>query len=84
MWYDEQMMGHSEFISVVVSIIFIMVIMCIISFIGDDPYRKLRKAFIFNHDNIPLLGCRLDPPTRFGKDPFKFVLISEILADDTV
>ena len=77
-------MGHSKVILVIMSIILIMVIMRIMSFIVDDSHRKLREAFIFNHDDIPLFCCRLDPSTRLGKDSFEFVLTSEILAHDQV
>ena len=84
MWFDEQMMGHSEVILVMMSIILIMVIMRIMSFILHDSHQKLREAFVFNHDNIPLLCCQLDPSTRLWKDSFEFVLISEILAHDQV
>ena len=54
------------------------------SFIVDDSHGKLREAFIFNPDDILLFCCQLDPSTRLGKDSFKFVLISEILAHDQV
>ena len=54
------------------------------SIILDDSHRKFREAFIFNHDNILLFCCRLDPSARLGKDSLEFVLISEILAHDQV
>ena len=54
------------------------------SIIGDDSHRNLREAFIFNHDDIPLFCCLLDPSTRLGKDSLEFVFISEILAHDQV
>ena len=41
MWFHEQMMGHSEVILVIMSIILIMAIMCIMSFIVDDCHSIL-------------------------------------------
>ena len=82
MWFDEQMMGHSEVILVIPSIIPIMVIMGIMCFISDDSNPKIRKAIILNHDDTIAVCCRLDPPTHLGKDSFEFVLITDILAHD--
>ena len=80
--FDEQMMGHSGIILVIMSTILIMVIMRIMCFIVDDSHRKFRKAFILNHDDTLVFWCQLCPSTRLGKHSFKFVLISEILAHD--
>ena len=82
MLFDEQMVGHSGIILVIMSIILIMVIVVIMCFIVDDSHRKLRRAFILNHDDTVVFGCRLCPSTRLVKDSFEFVLISEILAHD--
>ena len=82
MWFDEQMMGHSGIILVIMSIILIMVIMSIMCFIADDSNWKIRKAFILNHDDTLVFCCRLRPSTRLGEDSFEFVLMSEILAHD--
>ena len=84
MWFDKQMMGHSQVVLVIMSIIIIMVIMWIVSIMLNDSHQKLREAFIFDHDNTLTFCCRLDPSTRPGKDSFQFWLITEILAHDKV
>ena len=66
------------------NIILIMAMMWIMSIIVDDSHRKLREAFIFNHDNILVFCCRLDSSTRLGKDSLEFAFISEILPHDQV
>ena len=84
MWFDEQMMGHSEVILVIMSIIPIMAIMGIMTFIVDDSRPQLREAFSFHHDDTLVFCCWLNPSTHLGKDPSEFVPISEILAHDQV
>ena len=41
MWFDKQMIGHSEVMLVIMCIIFIMVIMSMMPIMLDDSHLKL-------------------------------------------